>query len=199
MCAASIDEARVLLSQYEKTVDLYMHEDRLAWELVSIYIVAQVGLVSAVAALLVTSSEHSVGTLRYYFLFLAGTFSSLAFFFALWRSRMWRQNWYFAGLRIERQLAERRLIRDFSLISFGTFEIMRRSERDKCALELSDDEDLDLRKITYRKQRWRERIGALKILHWAMLAIAIVWLGLSFYSLYLRSLSATVASARLLS
>jgi hypothetical protein len=139
MCAASNDELRVRLSQYEKTVDLYVHEDRVAWDLVSIYMVVQVGLISAVAALFVAFKSY-LGTFRFVFLFLAGFFYSFLWFFAFWRSLMWRQNWYLAGLRIERELVERRLIRDSSLISFGTFEIMRRSSKKvKWALELSDD------------------------------------------------------------
>jgi hypothetical protein len=170
-----------LLRQYVKTVDLYMHEDRIAWELVSIYLALQVGIVSAIA-LLFTQYEAYLGTFRYALLFFAGGVSSLFFFFALYRSLMWRENWYLAGLRIERQLDP-----NPDLPDFGIFGIMRRSRsHDKWKLKLFNDEDFSFRNIRFRDQRLRERGGALKLFHVAMLIFSILWFIFMSISLYFR-------------
>jgi len=46
------DKKEVLLKEHEELVSLYIHESKIKWNLVSVYIVLSVGLVSAVTALI---------------------------------------------------------------------------------------------------------------------------------------------------
>jgi hypothetical protein len=101
-------EENALLREYEKVIDLWIGEDRSAWELVSIYMAVQGGLAS-VSALLYTQSSHDLASLRYLAVFLIGAVSSFAWFFILWRAKMRRENWFLVGLATEQELADRRV------------------------------------------------------------------------------------------
>jgi len=157
-----------LLREYEKTVDLFMSEDRTAWELVSIWIVLQVGLFSAFALLL--SQQVRWGSIGYLILFSAGAITSLAWGFMQFRSKMWRENWLLFGLTLERQLKER-------CIMLNIFEFEHLVREEGIALEFFEGE------IRRRNQAWWERIGALRLPHWAMFISAFVWFVLFLFSL----------------
>jgi len=160
-----VEEA--LLREYEKVADLFMSESRTAWELLSIYMIVQVGLVSAIVVLL--SEGVSVTPFGYPILFPAGSLFSFAWFFMFYRNKMWRDNWFLLGLRTERQLRDRGIVLDI----FQTEHL----GREKLALELFDEE------IRYRNQRWHEKIGGLRVAHYAMFAVGVVWFMLFLYFL----------------
>jgi hypothetical protein len=165
-----------LLLEYEKLIDLLQSEGRISWELVSIYIVIQTGLASAVAVLLAVA-PFNMGNLRFLFLSLAGLFSSFGWCLIRYRANMRRENWFLAGLRHERQLVDSGiLIRS----DFNIFEIERIVKERKNALELFNNE------IRFRRLHWYEKIGALRLTHWAMFLIGIGWLTLIIISLVQR-------------
>jgi len=151
---------RAGLLEYEKTVDLFMSEGRIAWELVSIWMVLQVGLGSAIVLLHVQRATW--GSIGYSILFSAGAISSLAWGFMQFRSKIWRENWLLYGLRLERELNAR----DMRL---NLFEFEHRVRKKRIALGLVNNE------IRERNQRWYEEIGALRLAHWGMFVLAIVW------------------------
>lgn len=152
-----------LLREYEKAIDLFMFEVRLAWELVSIYFAIQIGLVSAFVILQTQKPAFAEPSWNLV-LFLAGSLSSFTWFFILHRSAMWRKSWLLEGLKIERELKDRGLTLDI----FKTERLMR---EEGLALELFDN------KIRFRKRHLHEKIGALSPTHSAMLVLGFGWLG----------------------
>jgi len=158
-----------LLREYEKIVDLFMNESRIAWELVSIYMAVQGVLLSALVITL-SRGVHLL-TLGYWWLglFLGGAVSSFAWFFLFYRSKMWRANWLLKGLRLERQLRNRGL-------TLNIFELEHCVRTEKSALEYFKGE------VRYRSQRWYERIG-LGAAHCAMLVLGLIWLSFLLYEI----------------
>lgn len=165
-----MDIEEALLREYEKIVDLFMNESRVAWELVSIYMAVQMGLLSALVITL--SRGIPLLTLGYWwmFLLLAGAISSFAWFFMLYRNKMWRDNWLLEGLRLERQLRSRD-------ITLNIFELEHFVKERKFALEWFKDE------VRYRNQRWHERIGSLRVARYAMLVLGFLWLSFLLYEI----------------
>ncbi len=167
------DELKV---EYEKIIDLFINENRTSWELVSIYLVVQIGLLS-VGVVLYTNAYHNISNLKYLFLFITGAVSSFVWFLMQSRARMKRENWYYAGLRIEKRLGDSDILHDSR---FCVFEIERQARDGKLALELFENE------VRFRKQRLQERIGALGLAHWAMPIWGLIWTGLIILSLIQR-------------
>ena len=165
-----MDTEEALLREYEKVVDLFKSELRLVWELVSIYMLVQVGLFSTIAVLL--SEGKPFTPFGYPLLFPAGAISSFAWFLMLYRSKIRRDNWFLVGLRTERRLRN-------SGITLDIFQTEFRVKEDKLALEYFKSEDI----IRFRNLRWFERIGAVRVAHYAMLFVGIVWLTVFFYFL----------------
>jgi hypothetical protein len=156
----SLDAEDALVREYQITAELFMNESRISWELVSMWIVLQGGLISAVVLL---HSVHATwGSSGYLILFSAGTVSSFAWGLMQYRAKMWRDNWLLFGLRLERQLKERNI----PLQIFGFEHLVREKKK---VLELFDDE------IRERNLRLQERFGALKLPHGAMFVLAVVW------------------------
>lgn len=152
----AIREEELLFEEYKKIVDLLMHEDRLAWELVSIYIALQIGLISA---LIITNSFQILLAIG-----VIGAFSSFIWWLVLNRSRIWRENWFLAGLGIERQSREKLMVDS----KHDIFEIMSHATRKGEVLEMFDNE------IRYRRIHPWEKT-ALKYLHHSMFLLLIVW------------------------
>lgn len=180
-----MDNEQALLREYEKVVGLFTSEDRTAWELVSIYWVIQVGLISA---LVLTLEKFTViEILRYrWFIFLIGGVVSLAWFFIQCRSHMWRENWLNFGLDLERQLNKcmrkqsERCMKE-PCIELDIFEFEQRVREDKKAKEFFKNENI----VRERKQKWWEQFGALRLTHWSTVFIAIIWFGLLLTSILL--------------
>jgi hypothetical protein len=168
----TVEEA--LLREYEKTVDLFIGEDRIAWELVSIYMAVQIGLASAVVVIY-TKELGNLSVIGFRIFCLAGFVSSLAWFFIQYRSKMWRENWLLTGLKIERELKDRGIRLDL-------FETEYRIRKKIVALELFDD------KIRYRQQYLHERIGALRVAHYSMFVLGIIWLVALFFSITVNAI-----------
>jgi len=166
-----MDTEEALLREYEKIIDLFMFQSREAWELVAIYMAVQIGLASAIVLLLSSERLASV-SFGFSILFLAGAISSLAWGVMQYRNLMWRMNWLLAGLRLERQLNE-------SGIMVNIFETERLAREEKKVLEFFEG------KIRFRYQRWWERIGMLRLVHYAMLVLAILWFILFLASLFM--------------
>jgi hypothetical protein len=174
-----VSDEDVLLREYEKIVDLFISEGRIAWELVSIYVALQVGLISGVVVLL----SNKAPWFLFQTLFFLALASSIVWFFMQYRAKMWRDNWLLAGLRMERRLKARGLVFD---PEFSIFEIENRVRRHKLALELSDDKGLHYNNIRYRNQRWCEKSGALRVAHDGMILLALVWGALLIVSFHYR-------------
>ena len=158
------------IAEYEKVIDLWVSEGRVAWELVSIYIAVQAGLAS-VFALLYTQYPHDSKSLIFSLIFLAvvGVVSSFAWLFILYRARMRRENWFCLALRMERELY-RRVFRDRDA-RFHIFAVELAVRIEGKALEYFRNED----EVRFRYQRWYERIGATRIAHLATLFIGGFW------------------------
>lgn len=169
-----LDHQDALFREYEKTIELWIDEGRSAWELVSIYMAVQVGLAS-VFAFLFTQNSPNFGSLRYSSVFLAGIFSSLAWFLILYRARMRRENWFFLGLRMERELRDRGVFRDRDH-RFNIFEVENAVRNKRLALESFKDRCCKEEEIRFRHQRWYEKLGALWLAHVSISVIGIVWL-----------------------
>jgi hypothetical protein len=161
----SMSTQNALLREYEKVVDLFLSEGRTAWELVSIWVVIQVGLGSAVA--LLHAQNISWGSDAYLILLFSGAISSLLWFLVQCRAKMWRENWLFYGLRLERWLNQTGL-------TLGIFEFECKVREGKRALELFDD------KVRERGQNMWESLGALRIAHVFMLVMLAIWTVLFF-------------------
>jgi hypothetical protein len=157
------EERAALLEEYEKAIDLWIAEGRSAWELVSIFMVVQVGLIS-VLVLLYNQASGSMGSIRFLLVSLAGVISSFAWFFILYRARMRRENWFFLGLRMERRL--------FISRRFRIFAVEHAVRIEKKALEYFRNDD----EIRFRDQRYFEKAGALRVAHWSTFVIGIGWL-----------------------
>jgi len=152
------------IAEYEKALDLWDSEGRVAWELVSIYVAVQAGLASVFALLY---NQYKSLTISLIILAGAGALSSFAWLFILYRARMRRENWFFLGLRMERQL--------FIDHRFHIFEVENAVRRDSCALKLSRCSH-PREEIAFRDQRWYEKSGALRIAHLATPFVGVVWI-----------------------
>jgi hypothetical protein len=161
-------QERALLEEYREILDFLLSESRIAWELVSIYMVVQAGLGSIFAILLSRNSNVMFPVNS--FVFLIGFLSSLLWVSMMYRSRLRRKHWLYAGWRLERQLRDRGLALD-------VFEMEYRVSERKLALEFFENE------IRWRNQEWYERIGALRAAHYIMIGLTIFWLFLLLVSL----------------
>ena len=149
----------ILMCEYEKVVDMWAHEDKAAWELVSIWVVLQVGLISAVSVLYVQKVSWNAPALG--ILFVAGAITNFAWVFILYRAKVRRNNWFCIGLEFERHLnGENR---------FGIFEIERRVIEEETTLELYNGT------VRERHLRFYEKSGALKFVHYGMFLMLIGW------------------------
>ena len=183
-----LDTDDILIREYEKIVDLFISEGRAAWELISIWGVIQVGLISGFI-LFYTSIPASIqgnnlGDIRYLIFSFAGVGSNFLWFFMQCRSKMWRENWLLAGLKLERQLRIGERIIDNGNC-YSIFEVERLVTKKKQTLELSEDPCTHQQEIRYRDQKWREKIGALKLAHWSMVLLGIGWTGFAIYIIVL--------------
>jgi len=165
-------QERVLLEEHREILDFLLSESRIAWELVSIYIVVQVGLGSIIAVLLSRDSGFSFPVNSS--VFLVGFLSSLLWVFMMYRSKLRRKHWLYAGWKLEWQLRDRGLALD-------VFEKEYYVSEKKLAFEFFEFEDK--KEIRWRNQGWHERIGALRAAHWIMIGLTIFWFILLLVSL----------------
>jgi hypothetical protein len=178
-----LSELEWLRLQYNNAIELFMGENRISWELVSIYLLVQVGLVSAVAVLFTLPSSR-LGNIRFMVIFTVGAASSVVWYFIHSRSRMRRENWMLVALKNERRLAQLHYVRDRE---FGIFEIEDSCRNEGLALELFKRDCQSRGEIRLRRQRWTEKHGALKLIHWGMLVVALIWLVLLMLSIVDRA------------
>lgn len=158
-----------LLREYERTIELFLGESRIAWQLVSIWVVVQVGLGSAVA--LFYTQQTVSGSFGYLVLLFSGMLSNLAWIVIQYRAKMWRENWLLYGLRLEKQLHQLG-------INVNIFGFEQKVREKMIALEYFDSQ------VRERDQRLREKFGALRISHFAMLIVFALWLILLLASLF---------------
>lgn len=172
-----------LFHEYKAMIDLFISENRTAWELVSIYIALQAGLLSAFALVFVQQTQH-VKTIAYLIISLTGAISSGAWAMMQSRSRMWRSNWLLAGLQIERTLSAKGRISDLNFAVFGIEHHVR-----ECREALTIQPRMLFEgKIEYRDQEWCERAGALRFPHYAMYILTFIWLCIFLYELLIKFL-----------
>jgi hypothetical protein len=153
--------------EYQKVVDLWAHEGKIAWDLISVWAVLQVGLGSAVSLLYVQHVPWRAPAL--FTLFIAGAIVNFAWIFIIYRAKMRRENWFCLGLEYERQLngSDR----------FGIFEIERRVREGKKALELYNGS------VRERRLSLSEKAGALKVVHFGVFLMLAVWIILIAHAL----------------
>lgn len=153
------DNEDALMCEYEKIVDLWAHEGKMALDLASIWVALQVGLGSAIALLYVQKATW--GSLGYLFFFVAGLLTNIAWFFMLSRARVRRDNWSLLGLRLERQLAD--------VARLSIFETESALHEQKIALELFEGT------IRERRVQWWEKPGVSRIVHYGVILMLIIW------------------------
>jgi len=146
--------------EYEKVVDLWAHEGKVAWDLISVWAILQVGLGSAVSLLYVQPVSWRAPALVT--LFIIGAIVNFAWIFIIYRAKMRRENWFCLGLEFERQLNVS--------ASFGIFEIERRVREEKTALELYKGT------VRERHLRFSEKAGALRVVHIGVFVMLAVWI-----------------------
>ena len=93
----------ILLREYEKCFDFVLHQDRIAWELTSIYLAIQIGLISGIS-ILFSSGKTVTSTAPFQVFVILGTLVSFTWFLILYRNKLWRSIWQLKCLQIEKEL-----------------------------------------------------------------------------------------------
>lgn len=101
------DETEVLLKEHEELVSLFVHESKIKWNLISVYVALSVGLVSAVGVLIQREEIYRIGAVS--FLCLMGSLFSFAGALLLQRNQQRTSKWVEEGIRVEKALEEKAL------------------------------------------------------------------------------------------
>ena len=95
----------VLLKEHEECFEFVLHQDRIAWELISIYLAIQVGLISGISILFGTG-KSAIATAALQAFVVMGSLVSFIWFFILYRNKLWRDVWQLKCLQIEKELKQ---------------------------------------------------------------------------------------------
>jgi len=160
MIKLRIDE--VLLRQHEMCLEFTLHQDRIAWQLISIYFAIQVGLISGIV-ILYTAGISQIITTVFLVLFVMGSLVSLIWFFILYRNQLWRDIWQLKGLQIENELKEMGI----RLSIFKTFyDVLEHRYK---LVKFHEE-------VRHGSLSLLEKLPTLTAITWSMLVIAAAWI-----------------------
>jgi len=159
-----MEEEEVLLEEHKELIQLFMHEDSLAWNMTYFYIVLNTGLFSALGALLSRLGFLEVAAI-YVVPSVIGGLIGIAWRFSFKRSELHRQSRMFQAMMIEDQLTRRNL----------PLDTLRSCESRLYQGNVLKDPDGNLRWPNTRPLRRFEKIESLKIIHGGTIAFAVIW------------------------
>ena len=146
-----------LVEKYKQLLAFYLHEDKLAWDLVYIYIGINSALVSALAIIL---STKGTSTTIMYMLCFGGVIINLAMGLILNRNRVHHDSLRFQAGIVEKMLEKMGL----SFQMFRTEELIRKEKK-----VLKSDEG------EYRKLKFWERIPSLVLIRSSVITTVAFW------------------------
>jgi len=162
-------EEEILLREHEELIQLFIHEDKLAWNIIYFYIVANLGLSSALVILISSSSPFSFPA---FFLCIIGSGFGIIFYFAFQRSKIHWHSRLYRALEIENKFNAHK---DMEFKTFSSCESKIWFEKPpKCLKDA---------KGNYRKLKWRERREILGAIDRYTFGGAIIWVSLALYIL----------------
>lgn len=100
-------EIEALLKEHEELIGLHTHESKIKWNLISVYVALNVGLVSAVVVLIQNKTIEIIGAVS--FLCLMGSLFSFATALMFKRNRYRISEWVREGTKVEKVLMEKAL------------------------------------------------------------------------------------------
>jgi hypothetical protein len=159
-----MDEEKILLEEHKELVQLFIHEDSMAWNLINYYIVVNVGILAGIGALFNPCSM--VKALISVALCFGGSISGLIWLLFLMRSRMHSDSRMYRAIEIENRLTEKTKIEFDTLKSCE--ELINFEEK---ILKKPKGEKRDLRDLY-----WYEKIKALKFFKYLIIAVSAIWL-----------------------
>lgn len=98
-------EIEALLKEHEELIGLYTHESKIKWNLISVYVALNVGLVSAVVVLIQNKTIERIEAVS--FLCLMGSLFSFATALMFKRNRYRISEWVREGIKVEKVLMEK--------------------------------------------------------------------------------------------
>lgn len=150
------------MREYEKCFDFVLHQDRIAWELISIYLAIQIGLISGIA-ILYSTGKSMIATTAFQAFFVMGSLISFIWFFILYRNKLWRGIWQLKCLQIEKELKK-------AGIAIGIINTFYDVLEHKYKLVKVREE------IRREPLTALEKFPTLSIITWGMLAIGFGWI-----------------------
>jgi len=157
-----MDEKEALVREHEELVQLYIHEDAMAWNLIFFFLAANIAIVSGIGAL-VSLGIAKFSLLVISFLCVFGAIVGFLGFFTLQRSRIHRESRLFRAEDIEEELRKKKLVFDTFLSAEATIHKELKYQRGGGTVAL----------------KRREKVESLRYFPYFVLAIAIIWLSLS--------------------
>lgn len=168
-------ELHALIEEHKELVNLYIHQDTLAWHLVYIYFFIVGTLASAIVISMSSfTANNSKQEIGFYMSLLSffGMFISILWFFMFCRSKIYREVPINAALMIEKEITKR--LEDEKL-AFNTLGMTVEAIRNKKFLKPNG---------RFRKIRILERFPSLKTVHYIFFVLAIIWLMAGIYFLF---------------
>ena len=167
-----MNEGEVLLKQYDVFTRLYIHESKVCWNLISLFVAVNVGLASVLAAM-ISWPRSPFGLLpepfdRVWVVTLAGVFANFIGSALFYKNKVYRELWISKVSKIEDEMRKN----DLKLEKIEVPEDVIRGSKEK--------------HIFYELLK---RIGNLDRAYFWPLAIALVWLAIFLVSLLLAFLS----------
>ena len=152
----------VLLREHEKCFEFVLHQDKIAWELISIYLAIQIGLISGIS-ILFSTTKSATATAALQAFVVMGSLVSFIWFFILYRNKLWRDVWQLKCLQIEKELKqfgiEISLLKTFYDVLEHEYKLVKVHEEIK-------REPLSI----------LEKVPTLSVITWSMPAIGFGWI-----------------------
>lgn len=168
------DRLNALIEEHKELVNLYIHQDTLAWHVVYLYFFIIGTLASAIvistSSSIANNSEQEI-SLYISILGFFGMLVSILWFFILYRNKIYREAIINAALFIEKEITKR--LGDEDLI-FNTLGLTTVAIWNKKILKPNG---------MFRKISILERFPSLKIIHSIFFVMTIIWLVVGIYFL----------------
>ncbi len=157
----TMDMCEALVREHRMCFEFVLHQDRIAWQLISIYFAIQVGLISGIV--IVYASNIASPALVYVVLFALGSLVNLVWFLILHRNKLWRGIWQLKCLQIENDLKQMG-VRLSVLQTF--YDVLENKYR---LVKING-------KVKARPLTFLEQFPTLSVITWSMLVIALSWI-----------------------